>query len=297
MGGVDIADRFSKLPFDHLFFTGSTRVGRMVMSAASANLTPVTLELGGKSPVVLSRNYDMKKAARTIAIGKLFNAGQSCVAPDYVLVPEELVQTFADEFLKASVDLYPRIAGNPDYTSIISDQHFKRLVDLVEDAREGGARVLQHPDQSGVRERRMAPTVLLDAALDSLAMRDEIFGPVLPILGYRDIAQAIALVNERPKPLALYCFSRNDAEVKHVLEGTRSGGVTINGTLLHATQEDLPFGGVGESGTGGYHGRAGFLRLSHARGVMHVSRLNMADKFAAPYGKLTNLATRIFLGK
>ncbi len=297
LGGADVAARFSKLAFDHLFFTGSTRVGRQVMAAASANLTPVTLELGGKSPVVLGRNFDLKKAARVIAIGKLFNAGQSCVAPDYVMVPHDLVDAFSTAVMDAAANLYPKIAGNPDYTSVISDSHYKRLTEMVEEARASGARVLQHTDAAGAGERRMPPTVLLDVRPDSLAMREEIFGPVLPVIGYQDVAQALQFINSRPKPLALYCFSRDGKEIAQILGRTRSGGVTVNGTLLHATQDDLPFGGVGESGTGGYHGYAGFVRLSHARGVMHVSRFNMSDKFAAPYGKLTSLATRVFLGK
>ncbi|MGJ3701275.1 coniferyl aldehyde dehydrogenase [Variovorax sp. AFSI2.2] len=296
LGGSDVAGRFSTLPFDHLFFTGSTSVGRSVMTAASANLTPVTLELGGKSPVVVCRDYPLKKAARLIAIGKLFNGGQSCVAPDYVLAPEDQVDAFAKAFLEAAAEMYPRVAGNADYTSVISDRHHRRLVDMIEDARSAGARVLQHDDTRAAGERKVPPTVLLGVPTNAMAMREEIFGPILPVIGYRDIQQAIELINARPKPLALYCFSNDHRAIDAVLDNTRSGGVTVNGTLLHATQEDLPFGGVGESGTGAYHGRDGFIRLSHARGVMTLSPFNKSDLVAAPYGKLSRFVARLFLG-
>jgi coniferyl-aldehyde dehydrogenase len=296
VGGPDVAERFSRLPFDHLFFTGSTRVGRAVMMAASANLTPVTLELGGKSPVVLCRDYPLKKAARLIAIGKLFNGGQSCVAPDYVLAPDDLVEAFSKAYIEIAAELYPRLTGNSDYTSTISDRHYARLQQMIEEAAKGGASVLQHSDSRAASERKLPPTVLLNVSPDALAMREEIFGPVLPVLGYRDLQRAIDLINARPKPLALYCFSNDRRSIDKVLDNTRSGGVTINGTLMHATQEDLAFGGVGESGTGAYHGQAGFIRLSHARGVMELSRFNTSDRIAAPYGKLTKFVTRLFLG-
>lgn len=296
LGGADVAERFSRLSFDHLFFTGSTRIGRAVMTAASANLTPVTLELGGKSPVVLCRDYPLKKAARLIAIGKLFNGGQSCVAPDYLLAPDDLVEAFSKAYIEAAAELYPRLAGNPDYTSTISDRHYGRLLQMIEEARTGGASVLQHSDSRATGERKVPPTVLLNVSPDALAMREEIFGPVLPVLGYSDLQHAIDLINARPKPLALYCFSNDRRSIDKVLDNTRSGGVTINGTLMHATQEDLAFGGVGESGTGAYHGQAGFIRLSHARGVMELSRFNTSDRIAAPYGKLTKFVTRLFLG-
>jgi coniferyl-aldehyde dehydrogenase len=296
VGGPDVAERFSRLPFDHLFFTGSTRVGRAVMTAASGNLTPVTLELGGKSPVVLCRDYPLKKAARLIAIGKLFNGGQSCVAPDYVLAPDDLVEAFSKAYIEAAAELYPRLTGNADYTATISDRHYARLLQMIEEAAKGGASVLQHSDSHAASERKLPPTVLINVSPDALAMREEIFGPVLPVLGYSDLQRAIDLINARPKPLALYCFSNDRRSIDKVLDNTRSGGVTINGTLMHATQEDLAFGGVGESGTGAYHGQAGFIRLSHARGVMELSRFNTSDRIAAPYGRLTNLVTRLFLG-
>ena len=296
-GGPDVAAQFSTLDFDHLLFTGSTRVGRQVMAAASAHLTPVTLELGGKSPVVLCRDYPLKKAARTIAIGKFFNAGQTCVAPDYALVPVDLADAFADAVIAAAAELYPTIAGNPDYTTIIGDRQYQRLAGMIEEARGGGARVVQHADPGAAAERKIVPTVLVRARDDSLALKEEIFGPILPIVTYGDLDHAIRLINARPKPLALYCFSTDHAKIEGVLQRTRSGGATINGTMLHVAQEDLPFGGVGESGMGAYHGREGFLRLSHARATLELGRFNMSDRIAAPYGKLTRLATRLLLGK
>ncbi|HEV2673749.1 MAG TPA: coniferyl aldehyde dehydrogenase [Aliidongia sp.] len=296
-GGPDVAAQFSTLDFDHLLFTGSSKVGRQVMAAAAAHLTPVTLELGGKSPVLVCRDYPLKKAARTIAIGKFFNAGQTCVAPDYALVPTDLADAFADAVIEAAAELYPAIAGNADYTSIISGRHYQRLSGMIEEARGGGARVVQHTDPGAAAERKIGPTVLVRAREDSAALREEIFGPILPIVTYDDLDHAIRLINARPKPLALYCFSTDSAKVEGVLQRTRSGGATINGTLLHVTQADLPFGGVGESGMGAYHGREGFLRLSHARATLELGRFNMSDRIAAPYGKLTRAVTRLLLGK
>ncbi|WP_191488147.1 coniferyl aldehyde dehydrogenase [Pseudomonas sp. FEN] len=296
-GGPEIAAHFSTLPFDHLLFTGSTRIGRQVMAAAAPNLTPVTLELGGKSPVVLCRDYSLKKAARIIAIGKFFNAGQTCVAPDYLLVPRDLTEIFATALLDEAKALYPTIAGNKDYTSIISPRHYERLDDMIEQAKWAGAKTWQLNQEGAAQERKIVPTILTEVSLETTVMREEIFGPILPIIGYDTLEQAIDLINDRPKPLALYCFSHDTQVIKQVLERTRSGGVTINGTMLHATQEDLPFGGVGESGTGAYHGYDGFVQMSHARGVFKLSRFNMSHRIAAPYGKLTRLITRLMLGK
>ncbi|GGF21831.1 aldehyde dehydrogenase [Aliidongia dinghuensis] len=296
-GGPEVAAQFSALDFDHLLFTGSSRIGRQVMAAAAQHLTPVTLELGGKSPVVLCRDYPLKKAARQIAIGKFFNAGQTCVAPDYALVPTDLADVFADAVIEAAAELYPTIAGNPDYTAIISDRHYQRLAAMVEGARAGGARVVQHGDPGAAAERKIPPTVLVRTHDDAAVLREEIFGPILPIVTYGDLDQAIRLINARPKPLALYCFSTDHAKIEGVLQRTSSGGAMANGTLLHVAQADLPFGGVGESGMGAYHGREGFERLSHARAVMELGRFNMTDRVAAPYGGLARLMTRFLLGK
>lgn len=297
LGGPAEAARFSALEFDHLLFTGSTRIGQRVMAAAAAHLTPVTLELGGKSPAILCRDYPLGKAARSIAIGKLFSAGQTCVAPDYVLVPADRVDAFAAAYMAATRELYPTIGGNPDYTSIIADRHHQRLLAMIEEARDGGATITQRSDDRAARERKLPPAVVIGAPNSSALMREEIFGPILPIVPYDDLAQAIVSINARPKPLALYCFSTDRTAIESVLERTSSGGVTLNGTLLHVAQADLPFGGVGASGTGAYHGRDGFERLSHARAVLKLGRLNMSERIAAPYGKLTQLATRWLLGK
>ncbi|MFP3183409.1 MAG: coniferyl aldehyde dehydrogenase [Paraburkholderia sp.] len=296
-GGPSLAAEFCALAFDHLLFTGSTRVGREVMAAAAPNLTPVTLELGGKSPVVLCRGYSMKKVARIVAIGKLFNAGQTCVAPDYALVPRELVEQFVAEVLDAATALYPSVSGNRDYTSIVSEKHYQRLVRMIEEARSLGAKIHTLSDSGAEKERKLVPTIISNVPADSSVMREEIFGPILPVIAYDTLDDAIHFINERPKPLALYCFSNNANERRALVEHTRSGGVTLNGTMLHATQEDLPFGGVGDSGMGAYHGYDGFVRFSHARGVMTLSRFNMSDRVAAPYGRMTRFITRMFIGK
>lgn len=296
-GDAALAGRFSELPFDHLLFTGSTNIGRQVMAAAARNLTPVTLELGGKSPVVISADFPLKKVARLVAIGKLFNAGQTCVAPDYVMIPRHLVDTFAAEWIDVAKKLYPTLEGNPDYTAIISSRHYERLLNMIDQARASGARIRQHGQLSKTNDRKIPPTLLTDVPLDADVMREEIFGPLLPVIAYDTLDQAIAFINARPKPLALYCFSKNTAVIDQIVEQTRSGGVTINGTMLHATQDDLPFGGVGDSGTGAYHGYEGFVRLSHARGVFKLSPFNIVDKVSAPYGWLTRLVTRLMLGK
>jgi coniferyl-aldehyde dehydrogenase len=297
IGGPDVAAQFSALKFDHLLFTGSTRIGRHVMMAAAEHLTPVTLELGGKSPVILCADYPQASAARTIAIGKLFNAGQTCVAPDYALVPADQVDAFAAAYMAATRALYPTIAGNPDYSSIIADRHHQRLLAMIEEARDGGARIVARSDAGAAAERKIPPVVVIGAPDAAALMREEIFGPILPIVPYDDLQQAIEWINARPKPLALYCFSTNPAAIESVLQRTSSGGITLNATMLHVAQEDLPFGGVGASGTGAYHGRDGFIRLSHARAVLKFGRFKMSERIAAPYGKLTKLATRFLIGK
>lgn len=295
-GGPDMAQTFSRLPFDHLIFTGSTRVGRSVMQAAAPNLTPVTLELGGKSPVLVLADCDLDKAARTIAMGKFFNAGQTCVAPDYALVPRDRLDAFADALMTRVEAMYPTIRDNPDYTSIIADRHHARLDAMVAEAVTGGAQIRQHRQGGDAATRRFAPTLLINPPQDSMAMREEIFGPILPVLPYDNVADAIAFINARPKPLALYCYGDDEKQVARVLHDTRSGGACVNATMLHVGQADLPFGGVGESGMGAYHGHEGFLRLSHARAVMRVSRFNQSHLVAAPYGALARLVARLFVG-
>jgi len=290
-GCVEVAQAFAALPFDHLIFTGSTSVGRLVMRAAAENLTPVTLELGGKSPAIVAPDYSIAKAARSIAFGKFVNAGQTCIAPDYALVPQDKVEHFAERVIAAARKTYPAIAGNDDYSSIISARHHKRLTDAIEEARAGGATILAH-GAAGNDPAKIAPTVVLNPPLDGILMREEIFGPVLPIIGYSGIDAAIAFAAAREGPLALYCFSNDADTTQHVLSGVTSGGVTLNGTLLHIAQDGLPFGGVGPSGMGAYHGRDGFRRFSHARGVHRIGVVNVFEKLGPPWGRLSRFVGR-----
>ncbi len=292
-GGPEMAQAVCALPFDHLVFTGSTEVGRKVMLAAAQNLVPVTLELGGKSPAIIGRDYDIDAAAKTIAVAKFFNAGQTCIAPDYVLAPAELAERFAQAVLAQARTMFPAMAGNPDATSIISDRHHRRLHALLADAQARGARALRLDDAPA--ERKMGPTVLLDPPVDGALMQEEIFGPILPVIGYRELADAIAFVNARPRPLALYPFTRDPAQLDAVLARTVSGGVSINSALLHCIQDDLPFGGVGPSGMGAYHGHDGFRRLSHARGVYKAGRISGFTFLAPPYGRKMRIALKMML--
>ncbi len=291
-GGPGVGQAVCALPLDHLLFTGSTAVGRLVARAAAETLTPVTLELGGKSPAIVGPDFDPARAARTIAQGKLFSAGQTCIAPDYALVPQEHVEAFAAAAIEAASTLYP--AGpNPDYTAIVSDRHFARLECMLSDAAAAGARVLRSPAPGG--PRRMAPAVVLDAPLDSALMTEEIFGPILPVIGYRTLDEAIAFVSARPRPLALYPFTHDRATLARVMERTISGGVAINTVIVHCIQEDLPFGGVGASGMGAYHGRDGFRRFSHARGVYQARGFSPLEFLAPPYRRKMRLALRAML--
>jgi coniferyl-aldehyde dehydrogenase len=294
LGDAGIAARFAGLPFDHLFFTGSTAVGRKVMAAAAPNLTPVTLELGGKSPAIVAPDYPIGTAASRIAAGKLLNAGQTCIAPDYVLVPNGQRDAFVAA-LRAYVDMhYPQLAQTPDYTSIIHDAHYQRLHALVDEARTAGATIETFPDTSAHDpERRIfAPTVIVDPAPELRVMREEIFGPVLPVLGYERIEDAIAFVNARPRPLALYHFDKDRRRTRQVLASTLAGGVTVNDCVLHIAQSNLPFGGVGPSGMGQYHGHAGFLTFSKQMPVLHQARWSSMALLRPPYGKLADFLAR-----
>ncbi len=291
-GGVEVGQAFAGLPFDHLLFTGSTAVGRKVYQAAAANLVPVTLELGGKSPTIVCPGYDLAKAARSIAFGKFVNAGQTCIAPDYVLVPEGRERAFAEAVMAQVRRSYPAIAGNDDYSGLISERHRRRLGDAIEAARLGGAIVLSHEDEGARAEGKIGPTILLGAPEDSLFLTEEIFGPVLPVLPYRSLDEAIAFVAGGERPLALYCFSNSRRERERVLDGAISGGVTLNGTLMHVAQENLPFGGVGASGIGAYHGHAGFKRFSHARAVHRIGFVNVFERLGPPWGKVAKALGR-----
>jgi len=288
-GNADIGAAFSALPFDHLIFTGSTSVGRSVMRAASENLVPVTLELGGKSPVIVERGYSMTQAAASIAFGKLANAGQTCIAPDYALVHANDIEAFATAYREAVRGYYPGGTDDPAYASLISTRHHARLSGLIEDARGKGATVIPIGATDSSRERTLAPTLILNATPDMAVMQDEIFGPILPVIAYNDIEEAIAYVNERPRPLALYFFGSAGNDRDQVLQRTTSGNVTINDTLFHYAVDDLPFGGVGPSGMGAYHGEAGFRTLSHAKGIFQQARWNFTGLLQAPFGRITDL--------
>jgi coniferyl-aldehyde dehydrogenase len=294
LGDVDTGIAFSQLPFDHLLFTGSTSVGRQVMRAAAENLTPVTLELGGKSPAIVSTTVPLADAAERIAFGKTLNAGQTCVAPDYVLVPRLRIEGFVTAYREAVQRFYPTLADNPDYTSIVNARQHARLQSYLEDAEAKGARLV--PLFETGQDRRMAHHLLLDTNDDMQVMQDEIFGPLLPIVPYDELDQALAYVNARPRPLALYYFGYDKAEQSRVLRHTHSGGVCLNDTLLHVAQDDLPFGGVGPSGMGHYHGHEGFLTFSKAKGVFIKQRFNAARMIYPPYGKaLQRLIYKLFV--
>ncbi|HTR15417.1 MAG TPA: coniferyl aldehyde dehydrogenase [Acetobacteraceae bacterium] len=295
-GDAAVARAFSALPFDHLLFTGSTAIGRQVMRAAADNLTPVTLELGGKSPALVAPDADPVETARIIAAGKFFSAGQTCIAADYVLAPASMAETLGDAIIAATRAFYPTLAGNPDYTAIISERHYRRLSALLEEAAGKGARVTQHDAPGDEASRKFPPTVVLNPPADCALMQEEIFGPILPVVGYESLDAAIAYVNARPRPLALYAFTRDRKTEREILAHTVSGGVTVNGTLLHVAQEDLPFGGIGPSGLGAYHGRDGFLRFSHARAVYRPGRFSGFMTLTPPHGRLTQMALRVLAG-
>jgi len=296
LGEVAVGQAFARLPFDHLLFTGATSVGRQVMLAAAQNLTPVTLELGGKSPAIVSASVPLDAAAERIAFGKTLNAGQTCVAPDYVLVPRERLEAFSDAYSDAVHRFYPRIADNPDYSAIINPRQLQRLQQLLDDARAKGARVVDlYPDEPR-QGRRLPPHLLLQVSDDMHVMQDEIFGPLLPLVPYDSLDDALAYINQRPRPLALYYFGYARAEQEHVLQHSHSGGVCLNDTLLHVAQDDLPFGGIGPSGMGHYHGHEGFLTFSKAKAVLAKQRLNAARLIYPPYGKaLQRLVYKLFI--
>ena len=286
LGDGAVAAEFSSLPFDHLFFTGSTAVGRIVAKAAAANLTPTTLELGGKSPCIIDASCDLDAAAIKIAHGKLLNAGQTCIAPDYVLLPKGKEAAFGHAFAQAVAKLFPTISGNPDYAAIITPRHHERLQAMLAAAEQGGAK-LQVINTGGeaTEHRQMPPVLAFDVPADAQLMQEEIFGPVLPVLPYDSLSDAIGYINARPRPLALYWFGTDSAARDKVLAQTVSGGVTVNDTLMHIAHENLPFGGVGESGWGSYHGEAGFLRLTMQKPVLVQSKWARGDLFYPPYGK------------
>lgn len=289
-GGAETGAAFASLPFDHLLFTGATAVARHVMRAAADNLVPVTLELGGKSPVIIGRSADLKQASERIMFGKTLNAGQICLAPDYVMVPEERAEEFVVEARQAVERMFPTLLDNPDYTSIINQRHHDRLSAYLEDAREQGASLIDiNPAAEDFRQQphhKLPPTLILDPSDSMQVMQEEIFGPLLPVQTYRDVDDAIARVNAGPRPLGLYYFGQDKDEQRQVLTRTTSGGVTLNDVIMHVSQEDLPFGGVGDSGMGAYHGIDGFRTFSHRKAVYRQTRVNLASKvgFLPPWG-------------
>lgn len=293
LGGADLAAAFSALPLDHLVFTGSTALGRKVMAAAAPNLTPLTLELGGKSPAIVAPDYPPAKAAARIATGKWFNAGQTCIAPDYAFVPETALAAFV-EALRAEVTArYDGFAGQAaDYTRIVNAAQYRRLRELLDDARARGARVLPLADidpARAERERLLAPTLVLDAPDEARILREEIFGPLLPLKTYRTLDEALDWIAARERPLALYPFCTERAVVERILGRVVAGGVTVNDTLLHFAASGLPFGGIGASGMGAYHGQAGFDRFSHLLPVLWQGPLAASDRLKPPYAGIDRL--------
>ena len=286
-GETQVSTVFSQLNFDHLFFTGSTNVGRLVMAAAAKNLTPVTLELGGKSPVIITDNVDMDLAAERICFGKSLNAGQTCVAPDYVLCPEHRKDEFISAYIKAFSRMYPSVKDNPDYSNIINDSQYQRLQSLLDDAIRSGAKLTYVNPANEVfdNSRKMPPVIIENCQSNARVIAEEIFGPILPLVTYKSLEQAVDYINERPRPLALYLFSFNKAEQELVSYQTHSGGICINNTIIHLAQGELPFGGVGDSGMGHYHGLEGFQTFSQAKSIHKVGKLSSGKFIFPPYGK------------
>ena len=291
IGGPEVGAAFSELPFDHLMYTGSTSIAKHVMKAASENLVPLTLELGGKSPVVVSKSSKIKETATRVMQGKTMNAGQICLAPDYALVPEESI----DEFVQATVDvtseMYPDMKDNEDFTSIINQKHYDRIQGYIADAKDKGADVVEinpsNEDFSQQPHHKIPPTIILNPTEDMQVMQEEIFGPVLPVKTYKDVSETVDYINSKDRPLGLYYFGEDSKEKDYVLDNTTSGGVTVNDVISHITMEDLPFGGVGPSGMGSYHGYDGFKEFSHAKSVYKQSWINL-NKLAGlvpPYKK------------
>ncbi len=290
-GGPEVGSAFASLPFDHLIFTGATGVAKHVMRAAAENLVPLTLELGGKSPVIVGRSADIGVAAARIMAGKTLNAGQICLAPDYVLAPEEKLGEFVAASRAAVEKSFPTIRDNPDYTAIVAQRHYERITGYLDDARAKGAEIVtlapegERFDQQEFR--KIPPTLVLNPTDDMLVMQEEIFGPVLPVKGYGRVEEAVDYVNAHDRPLGLYWFGADEAERERVLERTTSGGVTVNDVVFHVAQEDLPFGGVGPAGMGSYHGHDGFREFSHRKSVYHQVKKDLGPMAAMrpPYGE------------
>lgn len=293
-GGVEVGSAFSKLAFDHLIFTGATSVGKHIMRAAADNLVPVTLELGGKSPTFIGRSADKAKAGQRIAMGKMMNAGQICLAPDYLMVAKEQENAVIESVKSGVATMYPSLLANDDYTSVVNGRNYERLQGYLADAKEKGAELIEvNPageDFASSNGNKMPLTILRNVNDDMKVMQEEIFGPILPVMTYDSIDQAIDYVNAHDRPLGLYYFGNDKAEEEKVLTRTISGGVTVNDVLFHNAMEDLPFGGIGPSGMGNYHGQDGFKTFSHMRAVYRQPGLDIAGMsgFKPPYGKATH---------
>ncbi len=297
-GEADVGQAFSELPFDHLFYTGSTKVGRLVAMAAAKNLTPVTLELGGKSPCLMMPDADPSSHSELVAFGKLYNAGQTCVAPDYLLVPEGQGRVYGEALMTHARRFYADGPAPEVYTSIISDRHHQRLTEMVLEAKNAGAEILTAKVNGAERPRHFPPTVVLSPPLQGALMAEEIFGPVLPIIEYKSVDQAVEFITQREHPLALYAFGKDASKAEAILQRTTSGGAVINGSILHVAVEHLPFGGVGQSGYGAYHGEQGFREFSHQRSVLVLPQWSFLRKILTPpYGKALKFITRKTINK
>jgi len=285
-GGPDVGQVFSSLAFDHLLFTGGTSIGKHVMRAAAENLVPVTLELGGKSPTIVGKSAKMQTSTDRIMTGKMMNSGQICLAPDYVFVPKDELAAFVDSTRRSVAAMYPTLKDNPDYTSVVNQRHYDRLQGYIADAQSKGAKVIEinpaNEDFSQQPSHKIPPTLLLDVTDDMKVMQEEIFGPLLPVKTYNKVDEVIDYINAHPRPLGLYYFGDDATEKTRVLSRTTSGGATVNDVMLHVFQEDLPFGGVGPSGMGSYHGHDGFKTFSHAKAVYEQGWLFDIGKFMRP---------------
>jgi coniferyl-aldehyde dehydrogenase len=296
-GEADVARAFSALPFDHIFFTGSTNIGKQVMRAAAENLVPITLELGGKSPALIAPEMAIQTAVSRLILGKTFNAGQTCVAPDYVLCPKDKISQLVEQFEAFYTQLYPTTIDNNDCTSIVSDKHFSRLQALLHDAKEKGAEIITlGVDSASPQTRKMPLTLVLNVSDDMRIMQEEIFGPILPLLTYESLTGAIEYVNKRPRPLALYLYSFDKHLQNQVARDTHSGGMVANDASFQVVIDDLPFGGIGASGMGNYHGKEGFLTFSHAKAIFRRGKINFTPMLFPPFGKaIHKLVYRFFI--
>ena len=303
-GGPEVGQAFSNLPFDHMIFTGATSIARHILTAAARNLVPVTLELGGKSPVVISRSADIEKSLGRIMTGKTLNAGQICLAPDYLLVPEEKLHEVIAAAQKAVAQMYPRILDNPQYTSVINERHFQRLNGYLAEASERGQKIIPiNPAKEDFSAQqgtlKIPPTLISEPADDLKMMEEELFGPLLPIRTYNNFEETISYINSKPRPLAAYYFGDDKQEETALISRTTSGGVCINDVVMQVAQEDLPFGGVGPSGMGAYHGLKGFQTFSHAKSIYRQASINIAKLggMLPPYGKATESTIKMQLKK